>query len=242
MHGTVCQGVVGPPAQDTTTLGVLVIFSKSPLYALSCLPLPRCTLILRNQVQGRGNNLSPVIDADGEGWSDETTLKHILSMRPKAVGMSVTSGTKQLCERWGAMLKREAQPSPLRVVLGGPEASMDPRGVLTSCPSADAVVRGEAEVIFPELVDRLLEDMPLQGLRGVLERSQEGPELPELLRVPKGGFPSLPFPALNDLPVHRYWCPDAVRSPMVTFHSTRGCPFKCGFCASPELLGKKVRE
>ena len=39
----------------------------------------------------------------------------------------------------------------------------------------------------------------------------------------------LPFPALDLLPMHKYFSVINDR-PFVTMMSSRGCPFQCGFC------------
>ncbi len=95
-------------------------------------------------------------------------------------------------------------------------------------------------MIFPSLVDCLQKGLDLSTLPGVLVRGTDKP-LPEILRVKEREFKSLPFPRLDGLPIHNYWCPDARKLPMVTFMTARGCPFKCGVCNSPQLFGKAVR-
>lgn len=166
-----------------------------------------------------------VMDADGEGWNDERTLSEIRRIVPRMVGLSATVGTVALVDRWSRALSETG----CTVVVGGPQASLDPEGVLAACPAVGAVVRGEAESIFPALVAGNL-DQP-----GVMRRGGTA----EILRVE--AFDGLPFPRLDGLPIARYGCPDARRRPMVTMMTARGCPHRCGFCSSPDLLGRKVR-
>ena len=187
-----------------------------------------------------------VIDAEGEKWDEDKTLQVMKTMKPAAIGLSVTSYTLKISETWAGKLKKmfrsvNGENDNVKIIAGGPHASMSPKDVLQRCPSIDVVVRGEAEIVFPSLVDRLKNGSALSNLPGVLERGAEDSPLPEILRVDDQAFKSLAFPRLDGLPIHNYWCPDAKTQPMVTFMTARGCPFKCGFCNSPQLFGKAVR-
>ena len=177
-----------------------------------------------------------VLDADGLGWDDARTWTAIEAARPLVIGMTATTGMLELVERHAAA----AAARGIRVVVGGPQASLAPRQVLDACPSVDWVVLGEGELIFPDLVARIEAGRSPVGLPGVVGR---GGALVLLGATPARvvDFSTLPFPRLAGLPIANYQCPDARRRPMVTFASTRGCPHRCGFCSSPALLGKKVR-
>ncbi|MFO0577457.1 MAG: radical SAM protein [Polyangia bacterium] len=178
-----------------------------------------------------------VLDADGLGLDAARAHALIRGLRPKLVGLTVSSYTLELIETFAAPLKE----SGIAIAVGGPHASLAPLDVLARCPSVDYVVRGEGEVIFPELCARLQRDEPLVGLPGLCARS-EGRDThldPTILQVQD--FAALPFPRLHGLPLPQYFCPDAKQRPMVTMMTTRGCPHRCGFCSSPAVMGKKVR-
>jgi anaerobic magnesium-protoporphyrin IX monomethyl ester cyclase len=178
-----------------------------------------------------------VLDADGAHWSAERTLSEVLAREPVLVGMTVTSYTLDLVERFARPLAARG----IAVMVGGPHASFAPQDVLARCPSVRFVVRGEAEVIFPEIVTRARRGESLHGLAGVHERGREiAGHLDAVLRVDDLG--ALPMPIFDGLPTDAWWCPDARRRPLVTVATTRGCPHRCAFCSSPELLGRKVRS
>jgi len=99
------------------------------------------------------------------------------------------------------------------------------------------LVRGEADEVFPALVERLLAGDELGGLSGVVTRETQ--TLPDLLLAED--FEHIPFPRFEGLPLYAYTCPDARLRPMVTFTTGRGCPNACGFCASPALVGRRLR-
>ena len=175
-----------------------------------------------------------VLDADGLDLSEEQALEQALAFGPRMVGLSATSATLDLVESWAARVARAG----IRVVAGGPHASLEPEDLLQRCPSVEAAVRGEAESVFGELARRAGEGLDLTGLPGVLVRGGRAAEV-VVQRVP--GFEGLPFPRYDGLPIGAYHCPDARRRPMVTVMTTRGCPHACAFCSSSFLLGRKVR-
>lgn len=192
-------------------------------------PLGLCQLAAVVGPQG-----AVVVDADGEDLDADVALQRVAELAPLAVGMTATSYTLELVETWAARFRSLG----LRVIVGGPHASLAPVDLLDRCPSVEAVVRGEGEEAMPALVDALEAGAALAGLPGVVAR-EPGRPLPGVLRAADLG--ALPLPTYTGLPIAAYWCPDARRRPMVTMMTTRGCPHACAFCSSTGLLGKKVR-
>ncbi len=114
----------------------------------------------------------------------------------------------------------------LRIIFGGPEASFSAAPLLQAHPWIEAVVRGEGEATFEELLTRILEDSPLAGIPGLTFRTAEGlrqePDRP--LLAPLDSIPS-PF----QLGLFG-------RGQGFTYYeSTRGCPFRCAYCLSSVL-------
>ena len=174
-----------------------------------------------------------VLDAEGHGWSDEETINQLASLDPACVGLSASTYGLTLVETWARAVKSLGAS----VIAGGPHATLEPTDLLCKCPSVDTVVRGEAELVFGQILARVSDSLPLDGLPGVVTRN--GSASSKILRVTD--FSGLPFPRYEGLPLEQYTCPDAVRGPMITFMSTRGCPNSCTFCASPVLVGRQLR-
>ncbi|HEY8375998.1 MAG TPA: radical SAM protein [Nannocystis sp.] len=177
--------------------------------------------------------LAVVLDADGEGLDEAATLAAIDVLSPRVVGLTATSYTLELIERWARPLAARG----IAVIAGGPHASLAPVDLLRRCPSVEHAFMGEGEPVFPDIVARAAAGQPLRGLPGVLTRGDDVP--PEIVRC--DSFEDVPFVDFTGLPVERYGCPDARRRPMLTLLTARGCPHRCGFCSSPTLLGRKLR-
>ncbi len=101
------------------------------------------------------------------------------------------------------------------VVLGGSHVSALPEEALQH---ADAVVVGEAERTWPELVRNFQS--------GKMKQIYKGEQLPDLC--------SLPQPSRNLLKPKGYYYSNTVQT-------TRGCPFDCSFCSVTKMFGGKYR-
>jgi len=182
------------------------------------------------------NNLIQVFDAEGEGLTDEQTEITLRELQPRIIGLSATSFTLEIVEKWAKFCKT----INAKIIVGGPHPSLSPLNTFEKCPSIDFIVRGEGEVIINELIEQILTENFDNQLSGVCSRNGNDFHIDnEILKVKD--FSQLPFPDLSYMPIHNYWCPDAVSRPMVTMMTTRGCPYRCEFCSSPAVMGKKVR-
>ncbi len=182
------------------------------------------------------NDVIQVVDAEGEGFTNEQTKKLLQELKPRIIGLSATSFTLEIVEKWAKFGKTIGA----KVILGGPHATLNPLGSFEKCPSVDFIVRGEGEVVINELIEQILTNQFKQKLSGVCLRIGNDIHIDdEILKV--NDFLQLPFPQVSDLPLQNYRCPDAINKPMVTMMTTRGCPYKCEFCSSPTVMGRKVR-
>jgi radical SAM superfamily enzyme YgiQ (UPF0313 family) len=105
----------------------------------------------------------------------------------------------------------------LKVVMGGMHASCLPEEALQHC---DAVVAGEAEKLWPVL----LNDLAQNALKPVY---RHGEILPPLVGLPPNDWEL--FRPKNYLPIH-------------FMETTRGCPIGCEFCAVTSAFGGSFRN
>ena len=173
-----------------------------------------------------------VLDADGLKLSMDETIQTVVDLNPKAVGLTLTTYTFDMIENISRPLAALGFP----IFIGGPQATLDPKGTLERLPHVKWVFCGEAENQMQEIVHRLASGEDLRGIAGIMTHEDEDVE-----RQIVEDFSEIPFPRYEGLPLNAYWCPDAKESPMVTVMTARGCPHRCGFCSSPALLGRKVR-
>lgn len=117
-------------------------------------------------------------------------------------------------------------------VLGGVHGTVLHEAILERHETIDAVVRGEGEGSFPDLVQAVFRERGSGGIAGVSFRGPRGvvcgPERP-----PAPDLDALPMPAhhLLESACYRTW----------SLSSSRGCPHRCTFCSIRSLYGGTVR-
>lgn len=167
----------------------------------------------------RGNVDIEIVDFSAEATSSRQVLYYLSRMAPDVVGIS--------CYCWGmntivevcAQLKQVLPRTTL--VLGGPEAGPIAEAWLARLPSVDAVVRGEGEATFADLLGALARKRGLREVLGIIFR--EGGQL----------FATPPRPLIEDLNEIPSPYISGVLPPRegVTYLETfRGCPFRCAYC------------
>lgn len=121
---------------------------------------------------------------------------------------------------------RQARPEAV-IVAGGPNASYMPERFLRLYPALDAVVVGEGETTFPDLVDAVAGGRGLEGIPGVVFR-RDGKVIANPARPVMPSLDDNPLPALDLVPLATY----VNRGERYIIETIRGCKFKCQFCAS----------
>ena len=120
----------------------------------------------------------------------------------------------------------------LPVLWGGWHPSIFPEQCLSE-PGVDAVVVGQGEDTFVEVVDRLAAGMPLDGVQGCATRD---------LRGIAAQCRPRPLKDINLLPAHDYGLADVESyfqrkgKRQFDYVSSQGCRFRCAFCADPTVF------
>lgn len=155
-----------------------------------------------------------------------TLMAYILEFRPDAIGFSVLGSAFFSTQRIVSQIKTRLPE--IYIFVGNALPSEYPGWFFESMPECDAIVIGEGEITTTELIRSGFKDtIPGALLRGEdIETYSPRPQINDL--------DALPFPAWQLLPYDSYKA-----SPQLMFRSkptlgllqSRGCPWKCGFCA-----------
>lgn len=127
------------------------------------------------------------------------------------VGITITSFTAPR----GYEIADAFRAKKIPVVLGGIHVSLMPK---ESLKHADSIVIGEAENIWPELVN----DFRDNKLKKVYKNKNK--------------------PDLTNSPLPRWDLIKNKKYTIATLHLTRGCPHGCEFCVAEKHFGKKIRK
>lgn len=131
-------------------------------------------------------------------------------------------------------LADHARERGLPVLLGGPHATYLPDEAMRH---ADWVLRGEAEVTFPMLLDALREDGDLSKIPGLSYRDGRAIVHVEADRC-KVALDEIPQPNFDIVAgLENGQFPRGV----IPIMTSRGCPHHCSFCSVTPMFGHKMR-
>lgn len=132
----------------------------------------------------------------------------------------------------------------ITTILGSHHASALPEYTLKDVPEIDFVIKGEGEVAFPALIKALATgEKDLRRVPGLAFRENGGIVVNPA--SPIADIDSLEYPWLIVNPLdyakgmgHGFMTKRPPGAPVI---SSRGCPYKCTYCAGPLALGRKLR-
>ena len=195
-------------------------------------------------IDGAGLGLAQQF-ACGGGFYRGLTPREILEKVPpdtQVIGLSCMFSSSWPLARQVLNLLGQGFPGAL-LVTGGEHPSALPERVLQETP-AHAVVKGEGEAAFLELLSRCNEatdraQTGFSGVAGLTWKTPAGKICTEPPRPRLKNLDDLPPPDWRDIPVKTYMAQKsgvgANRGPFMPILATRGCPHECTFCASPAM-------
>jgi anaerobic magnesium-protoporphyrin IX monomethyl ester cyclase len=177
-----------------------------------------------------------VIDNSSLGLTTQQLVDQAAEYEPDVFGVSTTTmGYPESLDLISGVKSRLPRTF---TVMGGPHVTFTDHTVLRQCPELNAVVRGEGEKTFEDVVNAVRWGADLSAVSGLTYRVngdiQRNPDRPFL-----DDLDSIGFAGYHLLPMHTYRIGRGdLFACMVT---SRGCPYQCSFCSSSSLFGKKWR-
>jgi len=163
--------------------------------------------------------------------TDLEISRFILKFKPAVVGLAVYQVNIRLAVQLAKLVKK-CDPS-IVVAIGGPQATFMPGEALAHMPAVDVIIRGEGEVVMPDLVNCIFARGDISSVKGIVFRGENG------ISETKAG-PLVrdldKFPSPYKLGVFRW--SDHTGAAMLT---SRGCTFNCGFCYTPAAFKRTIR-
>jgi radical SAM superfamily enzyme YgiQ (UPF0313 family) len=184
-----------------------------------------------------------IYDQRAEDGSYDEVVRRAVEFRADVIGLSCVTSYGHTLPGLTRNL-RNSLPDAL-IVLGGPHASAMGAGLLEETP-ADALVTGEGELAFEQILRAYREHVGFEGIPGLIWRGEGGEIVTNPGAVPfVENLDDLPFPAYDLIEVSKYWrlWGESVTPPprkYVAMFTSRGCPYHCIYCHN--MFGKQFRS
>ncbi|MEK6903115.1 MAG: radical SAM protein [Nanoarchaeota archaeon] len=132
----------------------------------------------------------------------------------------------------GFELARLSKEVGAYVIFGGQHTTYIDEPTLRHFPYIDLIIRGEAEITFAEVIQRLQNGKKItEDIDGISYLYKE-----KFIRTKDRDFldvQTLPWPAYDLVPMEKYKYYGVIGG--------RGCPYNCNFCGSPSFWKRKLR-
>ncbi|MCB4792452.1 MAG: B12-binding domain-containing radical SAM protein [Elusimicrobia bacterium] len=194
---------------------------------------PLGLLHLATLVVKEGKHKIKLIDACLDNLSYSQIEDIVRKETPEIVGISWN--TEYLGDGYLTARAVKKAGKDIKVIVGGPHVFLYPIETI-NIPEVDYAVRGEADIVFKEILDRLSENKSIDDLPGVLVKGKNYQVLPNVIVDEPDKLP-VPDRKLTDY--KRYFSLIARGKPITTIMSSRGCCFNCPFCPAG---GTKIRD
>lgn len=214
-----------------------VSFESPPTYTNPKLGL----MYLSSYVKKHGYKDVKIIDLELVSWNFDTFCRKVKDYLPDMVGIQCMSTNLESTYRICRFIRESL--SNTKIVLGGPHFNSNPEDIFNYF-EIDFVVRGEGEKTFLELVQSLREPSHYKNIKSLVFRDSDGSVVRNEYRELNHELDDLPFPDYDDLYEGHPFCahPYSKTGRMMTLMTSRGCPFQCAFCDTPNIHGTKVRS
>ncbi len=171
---------------------------------------------------------------------DAAMLAEVARFQPDWIGLSTVSPAIHDTVHCASLIREAGFRGPLWA--GGYHATALPELTLRKIPGLDGVVAGEGEEVLAQLAD----GMDLAGLPGVWRRDGAAIVAPRVAQAQVAKLDDLPLPAFDllDMPLYTERNPVTVRGHLLraaTLITSRGCAFRCRFCAESLTYGRGIR-
>ncbi len=219
---------------------IILIYPKTGMDFGSTVAPPHAILSIAAPLDQEGYSIA-ILDQRVAPITKET-LRALITDETICIGVSSMTGTQVKNALKITRIARELTDGKIPIVWGGTHPTVLPEQTVAH-PDIDMVVIGEGELTFSELIHALESKRPLKEVKGIAYKdgglvfrteNRDLMNIEDLLPVP-----------WHLVDVERYIHRDMYvkhRARVLDIGQTsRGCPFRCGFCSSASIRGRKWR-
>ncbi len=213
--------LINPPEQMRVWAGI----PKAMAYGVYCFP-PLGLMYIQAAVEKRSGYkaeiFDPVVDDLDYPEFEEQLKRYPLDL------VGISTYTHSLPDvQMTINTVRKLSPNA-KIVLGGPHCSMFP-DYAAQLPDADAILTGDGEDAFLEMVQRYDQNKSWEGIEGVWFK-ENGEIVKNKDRKSTKSLDAYPWPDRSRTRFREYYLPGCKQPLNTTAITSRGCPHSCPFC------------
>jgi anaerobic magnesium-protoporphyrin IX monomethyl ester cyclase len=193
-------------------------------------------LALLATIAKNGGHEAFIIDGAIDNLSVEQLVDETLAQKPDIIGLTTYTPFFHVQVEFAKAIKAKAPNMP--IIIGGSHATIVKDKALLPC--FDYVFAGEAEEHFVGLLNQIESGGDLSEIDGLIWRDGDEARINKTATF-NGNFDDLPFPDRSLIKYEKYSLGTLHgRHRFSLVQTTRGCPWKCIFCASKELNTTRI--
>jgi len=227
-----------PPSKDALTLET----SNDIAQNMGRFP-PMGIMYLASYLKRHTEHEVKLLDADAEEMRVEEIAEVIREFKPDLVG--ITAFTMTWSTVWEIAVAAKRVDPAVTVCLGGPHVALYYRETLEEVPEVDYCVCGDGEeallLLLALLENRTLTDFhkmeQMRKIPGIVFRAGDDIHRNDFARMED--LDALPFPDRTQLNIEKYYCILGQEQVGTTMISSRGCPYQCTYCNTPDKTYRK---
>lgn len=219
---------------------IILIYPKTGMDFGSTVAPPHAVLSVAAPLDKLGYTIA-ILDQRTQHITPEL-LKGLISDETICIGLSSMTGTQVKNALRITRMARELTDGKIPIVWGGTHPTVLPEQTV-SHPDIDIVCVGEGELTFTALIKALEDKTPLKDVQGIVYKDGG-------LIFRTGDRPLMDIEDLLPVPWHLVDVEHYIHRDMYVKNrsrvldigqTSRGCPFRCGFCSSASIRGRKWR-
>lgn len=218
---------------------VVIVEPKTGFLDYASKRLPLGVMSVAGMIRSKGFKVK-IIDQriDPHGWKKE--LEYCVNQNPLFVGISSMTGTQINHALKAASVVRNID-NKTPIVWGGVHPSLMALQTIEH-PLVDVIVMGEGERSASQLADAYKNNIPLENIPSICYKKNDGTVkvTDSAPQIKLDEIPEIPYD-LVDMDEYASIDFSGNHERSISFESSRGCPWRCGFCYIPAFYNSTWR-
>ncbi|MBI2042702.1 MAG: cobalamin B12-binding domain-containing protein [Candidatus Nealsonbacteria bacterium] len=192
-------------------------------------------------LRSNGFNDVSLIESMANNYSNEDIIGLLKKNPPDLIGISF--GTQIRFSAFDLIRSIKKEMPNISIVVGGPHPTLTAQDTLENLAEIDAVVKGEGEISFLNLVRAMEQGRDFFDVKGISFRDNKGNIVHNPRESAIQDLDALPLPARDLLPIEKYTQRTFLSKKRCTnIMTSRGCPYYCVYCSTSEQWGHSIRH